>query len=212
MISVNFANITNSTGYTLDEVFPGTTEGLTAYRQQGQADYVQLWDAENGTYASTDYYLYVSRNGDQPGKDYTWRQNANTPAPIKIKSGDSMWFYKRGSSAVTVNVSGAVEFNATTKPTIQIYPGWNMIAAPYAAGLNLNANSQEYWRTCGASAYRGQAQADYVQIWDAASGGYAPTSYFLYVSRNADNPTADYTWRQNANTIAPTELTSMGEG
>lgn len=216
MVSVNFKNMANPEGYTLDELFPGRTPGLTAFRGNTKADYVLQWSAspEGGSYNGTRYFLYVSAATNDVVKDFTWRQNANTPAPVKIKSGDSFWFYHYGDETVTIPASGEVEFSSTTTPTITIHHGMNMIGAPYAAGLNLALNDANYWKNSGATAFRGNTKADYILKWAGSStgGAYNGTRYFLYVSATTNDVAKDFTWRQNANTAAPSPIAEMGEG
>ena len=110
-----------------------------------------------------------------------------------------------------MKVSGEVEYSATTSPTITIKPGWNMINAPFADILDLNKLGKDYWRTCGAVAYRNAQQADYVMVWDGSTQTY-PNTYYLYVSRQANDAEKDYTWRIGPTEAAPSKIVDMGKG
>ena len=104
MVSINFAKVGDNTGMTLDEIFPGNTQGLTAYRNDGQADYVMVWDGSTQTYPNT-YFLYVSRQANDPEKDYTWRVSASTSAPDEIVGmGKGVWYYHRGDTSFTLTL------------------------------------------------------------------------------------------------------------
>ena len=210
MVSINFAKVGDNTGMTLDEIFPGTTQGLTAYRNDGAADYVMVWDSSTQTYPNK-YFLYVSRQANDPEKDYTWRVTASAAATQKFKSGTAFWFFKRGDASVTLKVSGEVEYSTTTAPTITINPGYNMINAPFADVLDLNRLGTAYWKTSGAVAYRNDGAADYVMVWDGSTQTY-PSKYFLYVSRQENDAEKDYTWRATASSPAPAEIAPMGKG
>ena len=210
MVSINFANVGSNEGMTLDEIFPGTTQGLTAYRTAMSADYVKVWDGATQTYPNT-YFLYVSRQVNDPEKDYTWRVSASAAATQKFKSGTAFWFYKQGDASVSLKVAGEVEYSATTSPTIEIHHGYNMINAPFASALDLNRLGAAYWKTSGATAYRTAMSADYVKVWNGDSQTY-PSTYYLYVSRQENDAEKDYTWRESASTSAPNDIVGMGKG
>ncbi len=104
MVSINFAKVGSNEGMTLDEIFPGTTQGLTAYRNDAEADYVMVWDGSTQTYPST-YYLYVSRRADDAEKDYTWRVGPDQVAPNNITDmGKGIWYYHRGNTSFTLTL------------------------------------------------------------------------------------------------------------
>ena len=107
VISVNLENITDKeNGYTMDQIFPGKTPGLVANRKQTLADYIQIWDNEAGGYSTTYYYLWVSKNGDQPADDYTWREDADIIMPSDVlKMGCGVWYFHRGDTPITLKLT-----------------------------------------------------------------------------------------------------------
>ena len=212
MFSINFAKVGSDEGMTLDEIFPGQTngvprDGFTFAATQGNADYVKVWNAETQGYSET-FYLYVRGSN---ANNYKWMAGASTPASKKIKSGSGFWFFLKGNKEVAIQVAGEVEYGAVG-PTVEIKPGWNMIGAPYAGALDLNRLGTEYWQNLVnqglAVAAATQGNADYIKLWNNATQGY-DTTYYLYVrGSNANN----YKWMAGASTVAPDNMADMGKG
>ena len=209
MLAVNFKNVANDNGIDINDLFPGKGKEDTVFTPgagEASADYVQVWDANEGKY--TTYFLYKKAKGTSEA-NYWWT-DANAAVTSKsFKNGDAFWFYKRGDKDVTANISGEVYLD--TVKEVAIKPGWNMIGSFFPAGWKLNDEyyTPSYWENSGAVPGAGEASADYIQVWDATTSKY--TTYFLYKKAKGTSD-ANYTWTDaNAATFKGDVLTA-GKG
>ncbi|MBO5888378.1 MAG: hypothetical protein J6Q60_10265 [Bacteroidaceae bacterium] len=218
MFTVNFGNMADAQGYTLEQLFPGTTEGLVGGTTAAASDRIKAWDptADNGAGAYSDTYYFFIRNNNANSR--TWRKSATVAADVKIKSGMCFWFYHNapvGSEPLVFTVPGQVEYSQQGA-SMTIRPGMNMIGAPFAGDADLNTLGTDFWKAlveagnCKAST--AAAASDFVKIWDPqadnGAGAYGDTYYLFYRNNNANS----YTWRKNASTIAPAGFIKMGVG
>ena len=176
MLALNFEDIGNAEGISIQDLIPGTTEGLTANMNGTLADQIQVYDPVKGGY--TIYFLYYTTL-PVPAlqeKNYKWVNAQQAVSDYKFKPGDTFWYRKAGDTTVSVAFKGQV--SKLEKQEITIVPGWNMIGNQFPANFNPNALGTEYWSTCGATANMNGTLADQIQVYDPVKGGY--TIYFLY--------------------------------
>ena len=223
MFTVNFENMDDSEGYTLDQIFPGTTPGLKAQQQPTQADWIMTWDPAKGTTGgySTQYFLY-HRSSNKLNEHWVYLSGATpTAAPVKIKSGMCFWFYHNKNDSITYpiqfTVAGQVEYTQSGA-NITIHKGNNMIGAPFAADLDLNDLGSEFWKArydAGeAIAAQQPTGADSILTWNPTlgeTGGYG-TQYFLY-RRSTNALNYNWVYLNGATPVkAPNGFIKMGTG
>ena len=206
MFAVNFQNVGESTSISIQDLFPGTTEGLSA-GTGSTGDQIQIYDSVTGGY--TTYYLFYSPMAIFASKNYKWVDTAANIATITFSNGSVFWYRKRGEGDVTITVSGAVSLEPSQN--ITIVPGWNMIANAFPANFNPNSLGTSYWEASGAAAGTGST-GDQIQIYDSTTGGY--TTYYLFYSPMALFAAKNYKWVDaSANVIdSSAELMSIGKG
>ena len=210
MFAVNFKQMGEGQSIKIDDLFPGGGKSdtvFTAGAGVASADYIQVWDNSTGEYST--YFLYKIKKGTN-AKDYYWCDDAmNLASDIAFKNGDAFWFYKRGSLAVSANVSGEVELSDVKE--VDIKPGYNMIGSFFPAGLTLNDEfyTPTYWQNSGATSGAGVAAADYLQVWDNSKNEYS--TYFLYKIKKGTNA-KDYKWVDDAMNVADGNVMTPGKG
>ena len=176
MMAVNFENVASDAGIALQDLIPGTGEGLTGAQGMAAADQIQVWDSSEGVYSY--YYLYkttltipalVAKNGK-------WVTQAGVVTDVKFKNGDVFWFKKQGEGDVNVTVAGSVSL--LDEKAIEIKSGYNMIANPVPVAFNPNTLGTDFWATSGAVGAQGMATADQIQVYDSSTEAYS--YYYLY--------------------------------
>ena len=59
MLAVNFQNVADAaTGISIQDLIPGTTEGLAGFTGGAKADQIMYWDSSVGEYET--YFLYYN--------------------------------------------------------------------------------------------------------------------------------------------------------
>ena len=206
MFAVNFQQIGESTSISVQELFPGTTEGLTG-GTIGTGDQIQIYDSSVGGY--TTYFLFSSPLPVFASKNGKWVDVGANVTTLSFSNGDVFWYRKRGNSDVTINVSGQVSLQNAQE--ISIVNGWNMIGNAFPANFNPNSLGVSYWQNSGASAGT-IGTGDQIQIFDTTSGGY--TTYFLFNSPLPVFASKNWQWVDvGANVINPSaEIMPVGKG
>jgi len=212
MISVNFDNITNSSvGLDLNVVFPPTTPGLVgALSGASGADEILIWD--NAAKGYSFYFLYyTTKTTTASTLNWTWRVSGAVPANVQLKSGDTVWFNKKGASAASFAIAGQVP-SLNQKNRTLTGPGFSMIGNLYSADWTANDLGTAFWSTSGASgALSGASGADEILVWDNATKGYS--FYFLYyTTKTTTASTLNWTWRVSGAVLAPTNFLKVGAG
>ena len=192
MIACNFEQVGESgTAISIQDLIPGTTEGLTTGGTVAQADQIMVYDSLKADYVT--YFLYKNARSANV-KDYKWcsTTSGNPVADKTFKNGDAFWYYSLASSDVIMQLAGQVSAAATQ--SITIVPGYSMIGDAFPANFNPNSLGVEYWTAAvgnGAVAGGTVAQADQIMIYDAAKADYV--TYFLYKNARSANA-KDYKW------------------
>jgi hypothetical protein len=201
-IGVNFQDINALTnGISLDVLFPGSDTNYNRGVSATTGDSVMVW---TGSGYNT-YWLYFSGTKSM---NNLWVANATTPAPIKLKNGDGVWFNRKGATSITATVAGQVPWDAAK--TYQIQTGMNAIGGFFAANFDLN-NCGIDWATYvdvdGKTASKGVSATtgDSVMVWTGS--GY--NTYWLYFS---GTKSMNNKWVANATTPAPTDIIPIGRG
>ena len=207
MLAVNFKNVANDDGISIQDLFPGGGKEDTKFTPgtSGSADYIQVWDSNQGGYDT--YTLYKKAKGTSDA-NYFWVDESLAVTTKKFKNGDAFWFYKRGEADVTANISGEVFLDSVKE--IAIKPGWNMIGSYFPAGLKLNDEyyTPTYWENT--DAVPGTAgTADYIQVWNTKDQGY--DTYTLYKKAKGTSD-ANYTWVDESLTTVKDNILSVGQG
>ena len=206
MLAVNFQQLGETSSISVQELFPGTTEGLTGGAAT-TADQIQIYDATTGGY--TTYFLFQSPLPIFAAKNGKWVDVGANVTDLSFSNGDVFWYLKRGESDVAINVSGQVSLQNNQE--ISIVNGWNMIGNAFPANFNPNALGTTYWQNSGAVA-GAATTADQIQIYDNTVGGY--TTYFLFSSPLPIFASKNWQWVDvGANVVAPTaEVMPVGKG
>ena len=105
MFALNFENVANSEGISIQDLIPGTTAGLKAGNAT-TGDEIQVYDPLSGGYKKF-YLQYVTFPPAAMVNNYKW-MDGSSPAPYKFKNGDAFWYRSQGSEDVTVSFSGGV--------------------------------------------------------------------------------------------------------
>jgi len=171
MFSVNFENLADTEGISIQDLIPGTTAGLKG-GSISTGDEIQVYDPSTGGY--TKYFLqYVTFPPAAMANNYKWMSGGNV-ATNKFKNGDAFWYNSKGDTDVTVTLSGGVSL--APSQTINIVNGYNMIGCAFPANFNPNSLGTDYWQASGATG-GSISTGDEIQIYDPVGGGY--TKYFL---------------------------------
>ena len=215
MLALIFENVGESAAISIQDLIPGNTAGLTGGANAANADMIQIYDAVDGSY--TDYFLYNNPRQPTNTKNFKWCSTVSG-APLAekdFKSGDSFWFFKQGTTDVTITIAGQV--STVASQTIEIKPGFNMIGNAFPANFNPNAFGQDVWKTLmanGAIGGANAANADMIQVYDAATGNY--TDYFLYNNPRQTTNAKNGKWVSTASGApeidASAEVVSVGKG
>ena len=206
MLAVNFQQIGETTSISVQDLFPGSTEGLTG-GAAATADQIQVYDSSVGGY--TTYFLFSSPLPIFASKNGKWVNAAQNITDLSFSNGDVFWYRKRGDSDVTINVSGQVSLQNAQE--ISIVNGWNMIGNAFPANFNPNSLGASYWQTSGAVA-GAAATADQIQVFDTTSGGY--TTYFLFNSPLPIFASKNWQWVNASQTVIDpsAEVMPVGKG
>ena len=157
----------------------------------GAADQIQPWNTVAQGYSVT-YYFSSRINKWALG-------NPNTPTTAALNPADGYWYYNKGSSPITLTVSGEV---ATNEVAVTLVPGYTLVCNPFPVALPLNGDSID-WATAGAHGGMNAGAADQIQPWNTEAQGYTKTYYFS--SRISK-------WALGNPNTATTESIEPGEG
>jgi hypothetical protein len=207
MVSVNFDNIADaSAGINMSVAFPPNTAGLSGAQDPSLADNVLVFD--NTTKGYSAYFLYyTTKTSSHSTRNYTWRLTYADPANVTLKSGDAVWFNKRGAGQVTFPVSGEVPNDASQNRTLK--QGFNMIGNLYSADWTANDLGATWWDASAALGGQDATVGDNILLFDNKTKGY--TAYFLYyTTKTTSHSTRNYTWRASYADLAPTNFLKMG--
>ena len=196
MLAVNWENCSDADGISIQDLIPGTTEGLTGNMAAASADQIQIYDAKTGGYTVFSLFLTTLPSPILQAKNYKWVDNAGNVSSYKFKSGDSLWFMKQGAEAVSVSLSGQVSIAEVQD--VVIVKGWNMIGSAFPANFNPNQLGTEYWQTSGAVGNMAAANADQIQVYDPATQGYTVFSLFLTTLPSPILQAKNWKWVDNA--------------
>ncbi len=210
MVSVNFDLIEDpDAGIDLSVVFPPTTPGLSGSTTATAADEILIWN--NTTKGYSFYFLYyTTKTTSLSTLNWTWRRDQNNAANVQLKSGDTVWFNKKGPTQVQFEIAGQVPSLDQKNRTLT--QGFNMIGNLYPADWSANDLGTAFWSTSGASgALTAASGADEIQVWDNVAKTYA--GYFLYyTTKTTSLSTLNWTWRASQTTIAPEDFLKVGAG
>lgn len=211
MFAVNFKQMGEGQSIKIDELFPGGGKSDTVFTYgatAANADKVLVWDNTSGEY--TTYFLYKIKKGSSE-KDYYWVDSSmNLATDAAFKNGDAFWFYKRGSSAVSANVSGEVELSDVKE--VDINGGYNMIGSFFPGGWTINDDTfytAAYWQASGATYGATAAAADKLMVWDNSINEY--NTYFLYKIKKGSSD-KDYKWVDSSMNLATGNVMTPGKG
>lgn len=171
MIAVNFEDLTDSEGISIQELFPGTTAGLTGGTLE-TGDKIMIYS--EGTY--TTHYLYhtsvpIPALQANNGK---WI-DGTTPSTHKFRNGDAFWYNLVGTEPVSISIAGAV--SVVAEQEINIVPGFNMLGGAFPTTFNPNSLGTEFWANSGATGGTLET-GDKIMVY--SEGAY--TTYYLYYS------------------------------
>ena len=219
MLSVNFKNVANTEGIGIQELFCGTGDAGTCpfkgYTNGTQADQIQVYvnDGDKADYVN--YYLYYNAKQTTNVKNYKWCRATDNAVETakKFKNGDTLWFYRLGTTPATFNISGEVDLSAVKSFTIQ--PGFNMIGSFFPAGWAPNdaPYTTDYWKNSGAKGYTNGTQADQIQVYvnDGKTADYV--NYYLYYNAKQTTNVKNYKWcKATDNSAVSGNILSIGQG
>ena len=206
MVAVNFQNLGENAAINIQDLIPGTTEGL-ASGTVGTGDNIQLYNPLTGDY--TTYFLFYSPLPLFASKNYKWVDAAQNIATTNFANGTVFWYRKRSAGSVTVSLAGGVSLQPAQN--IDIVSGWNMIGSAFPANFNPNSLGASYWENSGAAAGT-VGTGDNLQIYNPATGDY--TTYFLFQSPLPIFASKNWQWVDaGQNVINPSaEVMSIGKG
>ena len=206
MFAVNFENLNDTDGISIQDLIPGTTPGLKG-GNAATGDSIQIYDPITGGY--TQYYLqYVTFPPAAMANNYKW-MSGGTVANYKFKNGDAFWYNSKGTTDVTFSIAGGVSLSASQ--SIDIYTGYNMIGSAFPANFNPNSLGTTYWQESGAKGGNA-ATGDSIQIYNPTTGGY--TQYYLqYVTFPPAAMANNWKWMSGGTPLATdAEGVPVGKG
>ena len=206
MLAVNFQQIGETASISVQDLFPGTTEGLTGGTIT-TGDQIQIYDSTTGDY--TVYFLFNSPLPIFASKNGKWVDVSQNITTLSLSNGDVFWYLKRGESDVTINTSGQVSLQNAQE--ISIVNGWNMIGNAFPVNFNPNSLGTTYWQNSGASAGT-ITTGDQIQIFNTSTGDY--TVYFLFNSPLPLFASKNWQWVDVTQTVVDSsaEVMSVGKG
>ncbi len=168
-----FKGVATTDGFNINDISGDTVTGTSL----SAADVIQIWDTSGVTPGYNVYFNYLYAGYEQyAGWMTTGATYFDTDYPNGLPAGTAFWYLSRNAAPGALTVAGEVVSDPTT--TLTIVPGYNMIANPYPAGLDLDA---VVWPA--GSKGTSLSTADVVQIWDTtgATPGYNVYFNYLYV-------------------------------
>ena len=216
MLSVNFKDVSNTEGIGIQDLFLGG--GNTACPFKGatgsaDADQIQIYvnDGVNPDYVN--YYLYYNSKKSTDSKNYFWCDKNNAVENNKrFKNGDTLWFNRKGDTAVTFNISGEVELKSVKAITIN--KGFNMIGNCFPTGWAVNDAPYDatYWGSTGAKGATGSSDADQIQIYinDGENPDYV--NYYLYYNSKKSTDPKNWKWCDKNNAAVEGVILEPGQG
>ena len=213
MFAVNFKQMGEKQSIKLDDLFPGGGKEDTIFTYAGtsaDADYVKIWSNATGEYDT--YYLFKKSKGSSDDNFFWLNESDDSRASnVTFKNGDAFWFYKRGDVAISTPVSGEVELSEVK--SVEIKPGFNMIASFFPSGWTINDNkyyTPSYWENSGAVYAGTSADSDYLKVWDNKSNEY--TTYYLFKKAKGSDEN-NFRWLNESDDSLPTgNVLTPGKG
>ena len=204
MFALNFESINDPEGISIQDLIPGTTEGLFG-GTAATGDQIQIYNPETGSYKN--YYLSFQKSGPLVKNNWKW-MDGTAVATAKFKNGDSFWYRSKGEADVTVSLAGGVSLDVAQ--TINIVPGYNMIGSAFPANFNPNSLGDEYWAASGA--FGGTAATgDQIQVYNPETGSYK--NYYLSFQKSGPLVKNNWKWMDGTTVLADdTEVLSAGKG
>jgi hypothetical protein len=173
------------------------------------ADYIQVWNPVTSGYAQ--YFLYNDESGYNPEWDGEWLDNSNPaagPTGETLAPGSAFWLLRQ--SGVDTNLVSAGEVASVAQFTFNITKNnYNMIANAYPTDLQINSTNFVIDITKAVQG-SGLVDADYIQVWNPVTSGYA--QYFLYNDESGYNPEWDGKWLDNSNPAAGPTASGLPAG
>ena len=204
MFAVNFENVSDTDGISIQDLIPGTTEGLFG-GTAATGDQIQIYNSETGNYKN--FYLQYSTVPLLMKNNWKWI-DGTAVASYKFKSGDSFWYRSRGSTDVTVSLAGGVSL--APAQTIEIVEGYNMIGNAFPVNFNPNSLGTSYWESSGAVGGTA-ATGDQIQIFNPETGNYK--NYYLQYSTVPLLMKNNWKWIDGTTPVdAAAEVMSVGKG
>ena len=89
MLAVNWEKCGDTDGISIQDLIPGSTEGLIGNQDKSKADQIQIYNKESGDYTLfTIFYTTIPNPGLQ-AKNYMWVDATGNVSSHKFKPGDS---------------------------------------------------------------------------------------------------------------------------
>ena len=174
MVSVPFEG-TDGQGFKLNECISG--ENLVGTASSSTADRIQIWDAATGAYEN--WYFYDNND------EYTgwWDEGTGLilfedSYPNGLPAGSAFWYKSAAGASANGSVTVSGQVPEAEAVDVEILKGkFNMVAYPWPMGFKLNDAKAVSWANATGSA--SSADADKIQIWDAATGAYENWYYYF---------------------------------
>ena len=190
-------------GFQLNDL---TGPGLHGAEMTADADQIQIWDPNTGTYEMWYYYVCESDHSDDGWWDLLYQSDRFEDVhPDGLPNGSSVWLLSaKESSGGAVSNSGAVD--PAKSVTLTLTKGkFNMFANPFPVGLQLNNADQVSWENANGAEM--PSQADQIQIWDPTTGTYEMWYYYVYADDHSDDGWWDLLYQSDRfETIHPNGL------
>ena len=174
MIGTSFQSVGVENTISVQDIKASGLTGLDWTFATLDGDTLQIWDASSQMYVTTLNYTgdvvtpEMEGMGIEAGKWFDMNTFAN--AEMTLENGDAFWILSSATGA-KVTIAGEVP---TTSNSINIVPGFNMIANPYPKAVKIN----DLFTVTGLTGLDwtfATLDGDTLQIWDASSQMYVTT-------------------------------------
>ena len=171
MIGTSFQSVGVENTISVQDIKASGLTGLDWTFATETGDTMQIWDASAQGYLTMLNYTgdvvtpEMAEMGIEAGKWFDMNTFAN--AEMTLENGDAFWILSSATGA-KVTIAGEVP---TTSNSINIVPGFNMIANPYPKAVKVNDLFTITGLTGLDWTFATEA-GDTLQIWDASAQGY----------------------------------------
>ena len=155
--------------FKINDMFANDSDVSTSGNNSSLGDTIEVWDPTEQGYSSM-YFFSARVTG---GAAWALGATPRVATTESMEAGDGFWYRNRGSSPISLVVSGEV---ATNDVEVTLAPGYTLVCNPFPADLPLNGAID--WAAAGSTAGNNSSLGDTIEVWDPTEQGYSSMYFF----------------------------------